>query len=953
MITFAKHYIDVRDYGAVGDGVTDDTNAIRSAINACYSRGGGIVYFPANNYDTSYVTDTLTIPFLDPKGKGIQLIGEGPYATILKPKNTNQILINFDPSGAWLVAIKDLAIKAHASGSTGPAIDVDLVNSGIFENIAYLSNGSANYAYVFRSKRSFSCKYNRIILNGQSFTGTVFFNTNNGDQTTQSNIQSFKDWFIYGNTACTKILDVLASAQTEIKDCHFEQNNSATAICPGTQCEISGCWFELQGTSILLQNQISGTSNALHIHDNYFSGFTGNTITIYQSIAQTSFYDNAGNYSLIKNGVNFPQSITGFPHVTEFNVIDYGATGDDIHDDTSSIQDAINAATTETNGGTVLFPPGTYKISSTITLPNSPLTIIGSPGKSILNGTITPDGNQAHSILFATPVIGSTTTLSSDATVGNTNFSITSNLSGTIVAGGKISVTSTSLRTYYYDVKAITGSGPYTVTVDRPIRESFTSAGSQVTVITTQPTDIILDGLTFTGTGTRFIEIVAGYRCEGRNLQLLAGVGMTGDLLASFDIGGRECYWRNCYVDGYGSVLTSGGLALESNENSHIENCYVVNIPSTSCYGFAVYDTFDCSMTNCHAANCYVGFGVTADGNTKGAHNTKLINCRSLSGGFADIYIQNGTNHTDIIGFTGKNNTNYGLIVDGTSLNTSLIGSAITNANDNIILSAGSTATKIIGCDLSAATNACINISTNVTAEIVDGYCGGATAFVFSVGAGSEIDVSGFRSTATVSQSLISTAGVMRIRGFEHNGPGGGGINLIVPSARFDMTQSKIIATTACNSFIETSSGGEVYLSNTYMSGTGFGLVPASNTTIYVGLGVDMSGVSTLYFANGGTVAMTQGQGKFTSAATSGTVTLDQKQAQASGIITSVTLTNDLTFNVPAGIPGLQYTVENNTSGAHNVNVGVTGGTAITVAQGKRAIVISDGTNMQRVTADT
>ncbi len=41
---------NVEDYGAVHDGVTDDTVSIQAAINACYEAKGGTVYFPNGTY---------------------------------------------------------------------------------------------------------------------------------------------------------------------------------------------------------------------------------------------------------------------------------------------------------------------------------------------------------------------------------------------------------------------------------------------------------------------------------------------------------------------------------------------------------------------------------------------------------------------------------------------------------------------------------------------------------------------------------------------------------------------------------------------------------------------------------------------------------------------------------------------------------------------------------------
>lgn len=56
-------------YGAVGDGVTDDSAAIQAAINACNAAGGGTVYWPPGTYVFSNVTFYRKIRYL---GSGIE-----------------------------------------------------------------------------------------------------------------------------------------------------------------------------------------------------------------------------------------------------------------------------------------------------------------------------------------------------------------------------------------------------------------------------------------------------------------------------------------------------------------------------------------------------------------------------------------------------------------------------------------------------------------------------------------------------------------------------------------------------------------------------------------------------------------------------------------------------------------------------------------------------------------
>ena len=97
--------VSVKDFGAVGDGVTDDTAAIQAAIDA-----GGSVYLPQGNYK---ITSQLVFG-ADCTG----LIGDGSYDSILT-KAFNGNLILCDTSGA---IIRDLGIEGDGTTYTGAGI---------------------------------------------------------------------------------------------------------------------------------------------------------------------------------------------------------------------------------------------------------------------------------------------------------------------------------------------------------------------------------------------------------------------------------------------------------------------------------------------------------------------------------------------------------------------------------------------------------------------------------------------------------------------------------------------------------------------------------------------------------------------------------------------------------------------------------------------------------------
>lgn len=95
-------------------------------------------------------------------------------------------------------------------------------------------------------------------------------------------------------------------------------------------------------------------------------------------------------------------SLQASPSYQVYNVKSstYGAVGDGTHDDTSAIQNAINAASTA-GGGVVYLPAGTYKISSALTLANR-ITLRGDGDfvTNIVQSSTTANGLVGSNLIY-------------------------------------------------------------------------------------------------------------------------------------------------------------------------------------------------------------------------------------------------------------------------------------------------------------------------------------------------------------------------------------------------------------------------------------------------------------------------------------------------------------------------------------------------------------------------
>lgn len=146
--------VSVKDFGAVGDGVADDTAAIQAAIDAVATRGslvanksgiGGLVFIPAGTYK-------ISAP-LQIKTHGIVIGGEGPSSSALLLADETVDLLVFSSDTAFTggisgrlagVGVRDLRLHINNSSITDArtcvAITFDRCGGSSFVTNCWIEN---------------------------------------------------------------------------------------------------------------------------------------------------------------------------------------------------------------------------------------------------------------------------------------------------------------------------------------------------------------------------------------------------------------------------------------------------------------------------------------------------------------------------------------------------------------------------------------------------------------------------------------------------------------------------------------------------------------------------------------------------------------------------------------------------------------------------------------------
>lgn len=142
---------NVKDYGAKGDGIADDTAPIQAAIDAAYAAGGGAVFFPTTS--AHYLSGRVYLK------SNLWLLSNG--ATLKAKAGTNYIVsLNVGDNMRVVGFIFDGTNLTHVGGDSGAdCAAIYMPVSGTYHNIEIASNR-------FNSIPMTNQSYHAIVANG-------------------------------------------------------------------------------------------------------------------------------------------------------------------------------------------------------------------------------------------------------------------------------------------------------------------------------------------------------------------------------------------------------------------------------------------------------------------------------------------------------------------------------------------------------------------------------------------------------------------------------------------------------------------------------------------------------------------------------------------------------------------------------------------------------------------
>ncbi len=310
-----------------------------------------------------------------------------------------------------------------------------------------------------------------------------------------------------------------------------------------------------------------------------------------------------------------------------YTVTEYGAKGDGTTDDTAAIQACVNACVTA-GGGVVYLPPGTYAVSSTITVPQNSYTVAGS----------SPAIGQAG------PVIFRGAGFRQDGYFANSKFA-------TVVMAKALAGDMFSTAQGNGHVFSMVAFEDMSIYGNYPALGATQTSGNLIHIYAWQEGWI------------RNVEVLGAYADGIRAENNTGGQTINGSAPVIDTCRVEHCGPGAAGGSSYGNGITFIGVVMGTVVNCHVESCYdgvaILNLANQSTVmNCSLQSNYDCGI-NISGAEC------SAVGNWSGGNHTAGILVQGTSGNPAVRAVISG-NEVIGNGYTGSSASPYGIWLDNT-----------------------------------------------------------------------------------------------------------------------------------------------------------------------------------------------------------------------------------------------------------------------------------------------
>lgn len=345
----AEPSINVRMFGAKGDGVTDDTAAIKAAIAKASSNRakGGVVFFPVGIYR---ITETLVI-----NANGVELLGENEKGAInydpiaycgshiMYDASDSGPIIQFGDNTKWIYhnKLSRLRVGAAAGLTIKPVgILANICSEFTFEN--FHVNGRCSVAMLFNA-----CSIGRInnFDIAANVVGLKFVVNNNVPLATGNGSLWFQQANIW-DCAEDSVLITNSCSSVTFRDSWIEYAKNIFHFKQESDVSVNG---DIILTNVASSVGSGGPTNSRFIRATAFPGGTnGLRVTIAADNCRTYNPGSPYNVEFVK-GTNTSTS-TYFEQAHFENCIFYGATTGAIYSDTGASTVFIKGRTESQSG---------------------------------------------------------------------------------------------------------------------------------------------------------------------------------------------------------------------------------------------------------------------------------------------------------------------------------------------------------------------------------------------------------------------------------------------------------------------------------------------------------------------------------------------------------------------------------------------------------------------------